>query len=174
MVETVKKERIVEYNEEYINLNVIKISDCLNLKLNTEYLLYDGVHLFAGRHILFDFIGSPYIKDVDYITSSLEDSVKRAGAEILHSHFHIFGPENGLTGILVLKESHASVHTWPESDLMTFDIFMCGLCNPLISFEYLKERLKPKIIRMMFTRRGNMENVTHPLHQNSNFLSSSE
>lgn len=149
----ISKERIIKYNEEYLNLNMTGNSE-YNLHLNTEYLLSDGVHLFAGRHILFDFIGSPFIKDIDYIIKSMKDSVLKAGAEILHSHYHVFGKENGLTGIIVLKESHASIHTWPESELMTLDIFMCGLCNPLVSFEYLKEKFEPKIIKMMFTRRG--------------------
>lgn len=150
----IKQERIVKYNEEYMNLNVIKESDSEDLKLNTEFLLYDGKHVFAGRHILFDFIGSPHINDIKYIEKVLKESAEKAGAEILHSHFHIFGPENGLTGVLVLKESHISIHTWPESDLMTLDIFMCGMCNPYVSFEYLSETLKPKIVKMMYTRRG--------------------
>lgn len=151
----IKKGRIINYSAEYLNLNTMKDSSSENLTLGSaDFLLYDGKHVFAGRHILFDFIGSPYTKDTHYIEEVLKNSAKKAGAEIVQSCFHVFGPENGFSGVLVLKESHISVHTWPESDLMTFDIFMCGLCNPYLSFEYLVETLEPKTIKMMYTRRG--------------------
>ena len=56
------------------------------------------------------------------------------GATILHGHFHHFGPNSGVSGVLVLAESHVSIHTWPERDYAALDIFVCGDCNPISPF----------------------------------------
>jgi hypothetical protein len=53
-----------------------------------------------------------------------------AGARILHGHFHTFGRRQGVTGVLLLAESHISIHTWPEAGFAAVDIFMCGECAP--------------------------------------------
>ena len=63
---------------------------------------------------------------------------KRPDATILHSHFHHFGPDGGVSGVVVLAESHISIHTWPERDFAAVDIFMCGACDPYRSLPVLK------------------------------------
>ena len=70
------------------------------------------------------------LTDPELIDRALRDAAEAADATILHSHFHHFGPDGGVSGVLVLAESHISIHTWPERDFAAVDIFMCGACNP--------------------------------------------
>ena len=63
-------------------------------------------------------------------------------------------PNGGVSGVLVLAESHISIHTWPERDFAAVDIFMCGACNPYHSLPVLKEVFQPKSILLAEQRRG--------------------
>lgn len=109
---------------------------------------------FAGRHILADFWGVKDMGNLELIASSIEESARRAGATILHSHYHPFGEGMGVSGVTVLSESHISIHTWPERDFAALDIFMCGDCDPQIALDYLIEALKPESIDQSYNRRG--------------------
>ncbi len=60
----------------------------------------------------------------------MRDAALAAGATVLGTHFHAFGLRAGITGVVLLAESHMSVHTWPESGYAAFDIFMCGPLKP--------------------------------------------
>ena len=73
-------------------------------------------HRPAGIHLLADLAGidALLLTDADAIDALLREAALAAGARILHSHFHTFGPGLGVTGVLLLAESHISIHTWPE------------------------------------------------------------
>ncbi len=113
----------------------------------------DGV-TFAGTHLLLDLWGASCLTDPALIDSALRDAAEAAGATILHSHFHHFGPDGGVSGVLVLAESHISIHTWPERDFAAIDIFMCGSCNPYDSLPVLKAAFRPASILLGEQRRG--------------------
>ena len=85
----------------------------------------DGVK-FAGTHLLVDLWGASNLCDPEQIDRALREAALAAGATILHSHFHHFSPNGGVSGVVVLAESHISIHTWPERDFAAVDIFMCG------------------------------------------------
>ena len=87
----------------------------------------DGMR-FAGTHLLVDLWGATNLADPSLIDAALRDAAVRAGATILHSHFHHFTPNGGVSGVVVLAESHISIHTWPERNFAAVDIFMCGAC----------------------------------------------
>jgi S-adenosylmethionine decarboxylase len=59
-----------------------------------------------------------------------------------------------VSGVLVLAESHMSIHTWPERDFAAVDIFMCGACDPYRSLPVLKDVFAPKSILLSEQRRG--------------------
>jgi len=118
------------------------------------HLLQDCDFVYAGNHLIFDFWGSNEILNQKLIIDSCADAVIEAGATILHRHFHEFGEGMGLTGVLVLSESHLSIHTWPEINLMTFDIYMCGDADPAKALNILRDRIRPKKITMMNLKRG--------------------
>ena len=113
----------------------------------------DGVK-FAGTHLLLDLWGANNLTDPARIDRALRDSAEAAGATILHSHFHHFGPDGGVSGVLVLAESHISIHTWPERDFAAVDIFMCGACNPYDSLPVLKAAFGPRSVLLAEQRRG--------------------
>src|SRR6201996_1899423 len=97
----------------------------------------DGIK-FAGTHLLVDLWGASNLCDPDHIDRALREAAEASGATILHGHFHHFSPNGGVSGVLVLAESHISIHTWPERDFAAVDIFMCGGCNPYNSLPAIK------------------------------------
>jgi S-adenosylmethionine decarboxylase len=113
----------------------------------------DGVK-FAGTHLLLDLWGSSNLIDPELIDTALRDAAEAANATILHSHFHHFGPDGGVSGVLVLAESHISIHTWPERDFAAIDIFMCGACDPYDSLPVLQAAFDPTSIVQSEQRRG--------------------
>lgn len=113
----------------------------------------DGVK-FAGTHLLVDLWGAKNLTDPARIDRALRDAAVAAGATILHTHFHHFGPDGGVSGVVVLAESHISIHTWPERDFAAIDIFMCGSCNPYDSLPVLKTAFAPATVTLGEQRRG--------------------
>jgi S-adenosylmethionine decarboxylase len=113
----------------------------------------DGVK-FAGMHLLVDLWGASNLCDPDHIDHALRDAAEAAGATILHGHFHHFSPNGGVSGVLVLAESHISIHTWPERDFAAIDIFMCGSCNPYDGVPALETAFKPREVNLDEQRRG--------------------
>ncbi len=80
------------------------------------------------RHILYDLwvpMESNLLRTVNPWPGLLGGAAKAVGFTILDTRFHQFEP-HGVTGILLLAESHISIHTWPEEQLATLDIFTCG------------------------------------------------
>jgi S-adenosylmethionine decarboxylase len=113
----------------------------------------DGVK-FAGTHLLVDLWGASNLTDPELIGRALRDGATAAEATILHSHFHHFSPNGGVSGVVVLAESHMSIHTWPERDFAAVDIFMCGTCDPYKAIPLLKAAFKPAFINLNEQRRG--------------------
>jgi S-adenosylmethionine decarboxylase len=61
----------------------------------------------------------------DEIMATFGAALRRAGATVVHEHAHSF-PGIGLTCVLILSESHAVLHTWPETGTVNIDIFSCS------------------------------------------------
>ena len=81
---------------------------------------------FDGTHLLADLFGCTGLDDVARVERALRAAVTAAGATLLDLKLHSFGPEQGVTGVALLAESHISIHTWPERDYAAIDIFLCG------------------------------------------------
>ncbi len=113
----------------------------------------DGMR-FAGTHLLVDMWGASHLDEPDFIDATLREAALVAGATILHSHFHHFTPSGGVSGVVVLAESHISIHTWPERGFAAVDLFMCGLCDPYKSIPVLRRALTPKEVEVKEIRRG--------------------
>ena len=108
----------------------------------------------VGQHLLADFRNVENMDDLDYIKKTIEESARIAGATILHSYYHSFGSGMGVSGVTVLSESHISIHTWPEYNSASLDIFMCGECNPEVALDYLVETYKPEAVEKHSQKRG--------------------
>lgn len=122
-----------------------------------DYFVRKDGEVFAGTHVLLELWGAKYLNDPDYIKTVLEDAAKAAGATLLHSHLHHFSPSGGVTGVVMLAESHISIHTWPERDYAAIDIFMCGTCDPEDSVPVIEARLAPERMETQVIRRGRVE-----------------
>jgi S-adenosylmethionine decarboxylase len=113
----------------------------------------DGMK-FAGTHLLVDLWGAQNLSDPEHIDAALREAAIVAGATILHSHFHHFTPNGGVSGVVVLAESHISIHTWPERDFAAIDLFMCGCCDPYLSIPVLRAAFLPERVDVDEQRRG--------------------
>ncbi|MBV9538660.1 MAG: adenosylmethionine decarboxylase [Acidisphaera sp.] len=119
-----------------------------------DYFVQRDGMLFAGTHLLIDLWGATHLTDPSYIDRSLREAALAAGATILHSHFHSFSPNGGVSGVVVLAESHISIHTWPERDFAALDVFMCGACDPSLSVPVIRRAFSPARIDVDEKRRG--------------------
>jgi S-adenosylmethionine decarboxylase len=117
------------------------------------FIKRDGM-TFAGMHLLVDLWGASNLDDPAHIDAALRKAAITAGATILHSHFHHFTPNGGVSGVVVLAESHISIHTWPERDFAAVDIFMCGACDPHMSIPVLRGAFAPDRVDLSEQRRG--------------------
>lgn len=94
-----------------------------------------------GRHILAEFYNcnSNVLNNVELIEKSMKDAAVECGATVIESKFHMFSPY-GVSGVVIISESHLAIHTWPEFGYAAVDLFTCGdECDPLVAYEYLKE-----------------------------------
>jgi S-adenosylmethionine decarboxylase len=122
----------------------------------TDYFVERDGMKFAGMHLLVDLWGASRLDDPQHIDAALREAAVTAGATILHSHFHHFTPNGGVSGVVVLAESHISIHTWPERDFAAVDIFMCGACDPHTAVPVLKAAFTPARVDVGEQRRGRL------------------
>ncbi len=96
-----------------------------------------------GRHILLDVWGvdSEKLNDLAFMRRTLLKAASACGATVMKAAFQRF-PVQGLSGVLVLAESHISVHTHPEHQYASFDVFTCGTTlDPKQACRYIVETL---------------------------------
>jgi len=94
-----------------------------------------------GRHILVEFLNckADVLNDVTVIEKAMVEAAQIAGATVINSTFHHFSPY-GVSGVVVIQESHLAIHTWPEYRYAAVDLFTCGdTVDPWVSFEHLKK-----------------------------------
>ncbi|MFC6999773.1 polyamine aminopropyltransferase [Rufibacter roseus] len=109
-----------------------------------------------GRHILVEFYNCTpeLMNDVVHIENSMVSAAETAGATVINSTFHHFSPY-GVSGVVVIQESHLAIHTWPEYGYAAVDLFTCGeSVDPWVSYNYLKEAFKASHGSSMECRRG--------------------
>ena len=97
-----------------------------------------------GRHLIVEYYGcdQEILNNINTIKEHMMIAAKKTGATIVGEMFHKFNPI-GTSGVVVLAESHISIHTWPEYGYAAMDFFTCGnYCNPYNAFDYLKQILK--------------------------------
>ena len=109
-----------------------------------------------GKHLIVELYGcDKSILDHDgEIREYFVEAVERIGATIIKPFFYKYSP-HGITGVIVIAESHLSIHTWPEYGYCALDIFTCGEeIDGLIALHYLKKKLKAKTVSVMEIKRG--------------------
>ncbi len=119
------------------------------------FVTRDGM-TFAGTHLIIDLFEAQSLDDPGRIERVLVDAARRAGATVLSCDFHHFQPNGGVSGVVVLAESHISIHTWPERGYAALDVFMCGECRPIETVAALREAFRPSRVGLSEIRRGVM------------------
>ena len=109
-----------------------------------------------GRHLLLELsdCNKEMLNDLDSLKATLVAAANEAGATVLGESFHRFDP-HGISGVVVIAESHLFIHTWPEYGYAAADIFTCGdSVQPDRAAEILIERLGTKNHSMVEIQRG--------------------
>lgn len=97
------------------------------------------------------------IDDVSFVEEHLNKAAEIAGATIVKSVFHKFAPQ-GVSGVVVIEESHFAIHTWPEHHYAAIDMFTCSdLMDYNKALEYLKFIFECKKLKHKVLKRG--ENI---------------
>jgi S-adenosylmethionine decarboxylase len=125
---------------------------------------YKAVNLFSGIHLLGELYGIPMekITDVCFLEAVLRRGVELSGATVVSVHTHEFSP-HGATLLMMLAESHVSVHTYPEYQALFFDAFLCGSrCKPHAISETLIAELRPLRHNLQQIMRGDIAHFTIP------------
>ena len=136
------------------NQTTIAPVSCLRDEDRKDYFVERDGERFAGTHLLVDLWDAHHLSDPKHIDLALREAAEKAGATILHSHFHHFTPNGGVSGVVVLAESHISIHTWPERSFAAIDIFMCGACDPHDAIPVLRQAFQPGRVDLNEERRG--------------------
>ena len=98
-----------------------------------------------GKHYLIDLrdCDPETIKSVDPTREIVLRAAKECGATILDDHFHQFQPI-GVSGVVLIAESHISIHTWPENGFAAANIFTCGEMKPQVAIDIMRRASGPK------------------------------
>ena len=119
-----------------------------------------------GRQILVEFYGcnEEVLTNTRHIRETLLEGARRSGATIVSHDFHTFSP-HGVSGAVVIAESHVTIHTWPEFGYAAIDIFTCGeTIDPWAVMRYLEAEFGANSVSSMELKRGLFpEKVAHKL-----------
>jgi len=111
---------------------------------------------YAGIHLIADFWHGKIIKDIKGVRRILIEAARAANNTPLEISIHKFSPQ-GLTGVILLAESHIAIHSWPEFDYLAIDIFTCGEKSmPYKALDYLKKEFRPKKVEVRELKRGKL------------------
>lgn len=111
-----------------------------------------------GKHAIADLSGCDIdlgiLEDMEIIREYLREACKQANVTIESEHLHKFYPY-GISGIMVLSESHLSIHIWAQEKFISLDCYTCGEgTNPQNAINYLIERFQPKSINSQYLDRS--------------------
>ena len=118
-----------------------------------------------GRHLLLELFDCELdaINNLESVKGALIEAAKRAQATIVDVVFHEFNPF-GVSGVVVIAESHLSIHTWPEYRYCAVDVFSCGdILQPEIAVTYLVEAFGAARTSVVEMQRGMFLNAAHPI-----------
>jgi len=113
---------------------------------------------YAGIHLIVEFWGAKVIENSKEIEKILILATKKTRSTLLKVAVHKFKPQ-GISGVVLLAESHMAIHYWPEFHYLAIDIFTCGNKSvPERALQYFEQRFKPKKIEIKRIKRGYFKN----------------
>lgn len=109
-----------------------------------------------GLHLLAELCecDSSVLDSVEDIETILVNAAAESGATVLNHVFHKFSPQ-GVSGVVVIAESHIAIHTWPEHNYAAVDVFTCGTAvSPYDIVTRIEEKFKCQTARILNILRG--------------------
>ena len=114
-----------------------------------------------GHHILVEMYGCDpaVLNNIEVIETEMKNAAVEANATVVDSSFHMFSPY-GVSGVVVIAESHLAIHTWPEYGYAAVDLFTCGDdVDPWVAYRYLEKIFKAQYASTVEMKRGQMDAV---------------
>jgi len=114
-----------------------------------------------GYHVILDLYGvdPPTLENYRLLIRKFSEILKRNGVKVLSYEYHRFNPQ-GISIIFILESSHVSIHTWPENEYLSIDIYVCDTNLDLDKIkDEIIEFLKPKEYTLYFLNRGIIEKI---------------
>ncbi|MCM2267198.1 MAG: adenosylmethionine decarboxylase [Elusimicrobiales bacterium] len=109
-----------------------------------------------GQHLILELYGcsAKALSSVTFVQDAMVQGARAANATIIDSVFHHFKP-HGVSGVVVIAESHFAIHTWPEHGFASVDLFTCGgQTKPWEAFKTVKNLFKATHFSVMKLERG--------------------
>ncbi|MCG8432318.1 MAG: adenosylmethionine decarboxylase [Candidatus Omnitrophica bacterium] len=108
-----------------------------------------------GKHYLVEFTGCDpeTIKYTGSVEKIFLKAARKSKARIVEYYFHQYRPF-GVTGIILIKWSHFSLHSWPEDNYVAFDVFTCGEMKPEVAIEVIKQGFRARAVKTRVISRG--------------------
>jgi len=112
-----------------------------------------------GKHLLVELYDCDpkMLNDCGLVEREMQRAAREAKATIVRSTFHMFSPF-GVSGVVVIAESHLTIHTWPEHNYAAIDIFTCGsTVEPYKAYQVLKDVFQSRNSSVIELKRGLIE-----------------
>jgi len=124
--------------------------------MKKEFCSTNGFVKFAGTHLIIEVwkAKSKPLSSLSTIKRILQEAIKSCKVTPLKIDLHKFPSSGGVSGVAIIKESHLSIHTWPEYNYAAIDIFVCGNVNPYKVIPVLKKSFETEHIQIMEIKRG--------------------
>lgn len=108
-----------------------------------------------AQHVILDIWDADpkALRDPHILLQALRDGARASGATVLHAHSHNFDGD-GVSAMLILSESHAGCHTWPDLGFASFDAYTCGECETQRFIEPFVSAIKGKHVELRVVSRG--------------------
>jgi len=118
-----------------------------------------------GTHVLVEMFGCDpaTLKDKEFVGKVLIRSAEEANAHIVATYFHQFQPY-GVSGAVIIEESHFTIHTWPEHGFAAVDLFYCSDdVDVEKAIEILVQEFRPASITTFEVKRGVLPELNLPM-----------
>ncbi|HEY2811661.1 MAG TPA: adenosylmethionine decarboxylase [Rhabdochlamydiaceae bacterium] len=149
----------MKLNKRFLNVFVFFLIACATgcfFPVSATQTAAEGDYQFKGEHFLASYLDcdAKALTDLKHLEQAMLSAANQSGATILKSTHWVFPPD-GFTMVILLSESHASIHTYPEQNACFVDLFTCGENCSSVNFDTaLREYLKPKKVACRTFLRG--------------------
>ena len=110
-----------------------------------------GVHVYGNLYGC----NKELLKDEMYLLKIVKEAADIAGALVVSTFYYKFGINGGISVVAIVAESHISIHTWPEHEYATVDVYTCGShTNPMAAFQHIAKSLNAKKVEVFVSDRS--------------------